>query len=403
MPARDLVLLTGATGMVGFRILVRLLESGYYVRAAVRTQAGFDRIRALPTVHKYANQLSSIVVPEITQRLAYFEAIRGAKFVVHVASPISCPNLTSEGDYHEHIIRPAMQGTTNLLEAAHCAKSVKRVVITGSLMSIVSNKKRLTSGVLIDGNYTHKASQTAPRAEDAKHECSQLSVLLLILCFPTYLTENTLDVDLNGSINQSNAYIRSKALAFASIRIFMAEKRPRFTVANILPVLILGRDDEFTNMTTIRFKGANSLLLGPLLGIHNNIAAMMGNSVHLDDVAELHVRALDAPLTMESETFIAAAGPMNWSDCFDIVKRRFPKEYAEGVFPFYDIVRPTTSVLNVDNSKAKRLLGREFKTFEEQVVSVVEQYLELRERTTLSRNVEGLPSGAYGRASERMR
>ncbi|KAG6240616.1 hypothetical protein E4U24_006414 [Claviceps purpurea] len=42
-------------------------------------------------------------------------------------------------------------------------------------------------------------------------------------------------------------------------------------------------------------------------------------------------------------------------------------------------------------------------TFEEQVVSVVEQYLELRERTTLSTYVEGLPSGAYGRASERMR
>ncbi|KAG6108402.1 hypothetical protein E4U14_003680 [Claviceps sp. LM454 group G7] len=361
MPLQDLVLLTGATGMVGFRILVRLLESGYYVRAAVRTQAGFDRIRALPSVRNYANQLSSTVVPDITQPSAYFEAIRGAKFVVHVASPINCPNLKTEGDYHEHIIRPAMRGTTNLLEAAHCAKSVKRVVITGSLMSIVSKKKRLTSGVLID--------------------------------------ENTLDVDLNGSINQSNAYIRSKALAFAAIRIFMAEKKPHFTVANILPVFILGRDDKFTDVTGVRFKGANSLLLGPLVGIHNNIAAMMGNSVHLDDVAELHVRALDALLTTENETFIAAAGPMNWSDCFDIVKRRFPKEYAQGVFPFYDIVRPTTTVLNVDNSKAKRLLGREFKTFEEQVVSVVEQYLELRERTTLSQYVEGLPSSAYCRAS----
>ncbi|KAG5914437.1 hypothetical protein E4U61_005699 [Claviceps capensis] len=197
--------------MVGFRILVRLLKSGYHVRAAVRTQASFDRIRALPSVHKYANHLSSIVVPEITQPLAYFEAIRGVKFVVHVALPISCPNLTSEGHYHEHqhIIRPAMRGTTNLLEAAHCSNSVKRVVITGSLMSIVSNKKRLTSGVLID--------------------------------------EDTLDVDLNGSINQSSAYIRSKALASASIRILMPEKRPRSTVANILPVLILGRDGEFTN------------------------------------------------------------------------------------------------------------------------------------------------------------
>ncbi|KAG6240617.1 hypothetical protein E4U24_006415 [Claviceps purpurea] len=378
MPARDLVLLTGATGMVGFRILVRLLESGYYVRAAVRTQAGFDRIRALPIVHKYANQLSSIVVPEITQPLAYIEAIRGAKFVVHVASPISCPNLTSEEDYHEHIIRPAMQGTTNLLEAAHCAKSVKRVVITGSLTSIVSNNKRLTSGVLIDGNYTHKASQTAPRVEDAKHECSQLSVLLLILCFPTYLTENTLDVDLNGSINQSNAYIRSKALAFTAIQDFLRDKTPQFTVVNILPVFIIGRDDKITGVKPYYSKGTNSFLMGPLLGIKNHITVMGGNSVHLDDVAELHVRALDENLTTGNETIIAAAGPMRWSDCFDIVQRRFPKECAEGVFPFDDVLRPSTSAVNVDNSKAKRLLGREFKTYEEQVISVVEHYLELR-------------------------
>lgn len=385
--------------MVGFRILVRLLESGYYVRAAVRTQAGFDRILALPSVRNYPNQLSSTVVPDITQPSAYFEAIRGAKFVVHVASPISCPNLATEGDYHEHIIRPAMRGTTNLLEAAHCASSVKRVVITGSLMSIVSKKKRLTSGVLIDGKI-HKVEsfRDSPVRRQCKNQCSQFPVLLLILCFLISVTENTLDVDLNGSINQSNAYIRSKALAFAATRIFMAEKRPQFTVANILPVLILGRDDKFTDVTTNRFKGANSLLLGPLVGIHNNISAMMGNSVHLDDVAELHVRALHAPLATETETFIAAAGPMNWSDCFDIVKRRFPKEYAQGVFPFYDIVRPTTSVLNVDNSKAKRLLGREFKTFEEQVVSVVEQYLELRERTTSSQYMEKLPSGEYVRA-----
>ncbi|KAG5956257.1 hypothetical protein E4U58_006688 [Claviceps cyperi] len=346
MSSQGLVLLTGATGMVGFRILMRLLESGYSVRAAVRTQAGFDRISSLPCISSHTSQLSSIVVPNIAAPFAYYEAVKGAKFVVHVASPLgeAAAHLTTQEDLEEHIIRPAVKGTTGLLEAAQWAKSVKRVVITGSLVSIVP-QKRIVSGALID--------------------------------------ENTLDVDisLSGGLTRSNAYAWSKALTFAAIQDFLRDKRPQFTVGNILPVFIIGRDDKITAVKTYYSKGSNGFLMRPLLGIKNHITVMGGNSVDLDDVAELHVRALDENLTTGNETFIAAAGPMRWSDCFDIVQRRFPKECAEGVFPFDDILRPSTSAVNVDNSKAKRLLGREFKTYEEQVVSVVEHYLELRRQS----------------------
>ncbi|KAG6204209.1 hypothetical protein E4U35_003579 [Claviceps purpurea] len=339
MPSQDLVLLTGATGMVGFRVLMRLLESGYFVRAVVRTQAGFDRISSLPCIRNYKSQLSSIVVPNITAPFAYYEAVKGAKFVVHVASPSSCAHLTTQEDFQEHIIRPAVQGTIGLLDAAQWVNSVKRVVITGCSKSTVS-QERIMSGALID--------------------------------------EDTLDVDASGRLTRLNVYARSKALAFAAIQDFLRDKTPQFTVVNILPVFIIGRDDKITGVKPYYSKGTNSILMGPLLGIKNHITVMGGNSVHLDDVAELHVRALDENLTKGNETITAAAGPMRWSDCFEIVQRRFPKECAEGVFPFDDILRPSTSAVNVDNSKAKRLLGREFKTYEEQVVSVVEHYLELR-------------------------
>ncbi|KAG6056194.1 hypothetical protein E4U32_005847 [Claviceps aff. humidiphila group G2b] len=344
MSSQDLVLLTGATGMVGFRVLMRLLEYGYSVRAAVRTQAGFDRIISLPCISNYTSQLSSIVVPNITAPFAYYEAVKGAKFVVHVASPFGSAHLTTQEDLNDHIIQPTVQGTIGLLEAAQWANCVKRVVVTGSLLSIVS-QERIMSGAPID--------------------------------------ENTLDVDItmSGELTRSNAPARSKALAFAAIQAFLREKNPPFTVVNILPVFIIGRDDKITAVKTYYSKGTNGFLMGPLLGIKNHITFMGGNSIHLDDVAELHVRGLDENLATGNETFIAAAGPMTWSDCFDIVQRRFPKECAEGVFPFDGILRPSTSAVNVDNSKAKRLLGREFKTYEEQVVSVVEHYLELRGQT----------------------
>ncbi|TWU73195.1 hypothetical protein ED733_004315 [Metarhizium rileyi] len=75
----NLVLLTGATGMIGFKTLALLLEDGYAVRAAVRTQAGFDKISSLPSVQKYRSQLTSFIVPEITVPGAYDEAVKGVK------------------------------------------------------------------------------------------------------------------------------------------------------------------------------------------------------------------------------------------------------------------------------------------------------------------------------------
>ncbi|KAG5942592.1 hypothetical protein E4U59_001006 [Claviceps monticola] len=345
MTPPDLVLLTGATGMVGLRVLVRLLEYGYYVRAAVRTQAGFDRICSLPCLRYYGGQLSRIVVPDITDKWAYYEAILGVKYVVHVASPISCDNFTTVAQLRDHIIRPAVKGTVGILTAAQWSQSVKRVVITGSLVSIASEES-IASGRMID--------------------------------------EYTWDVNMSGEITHANAYVRSKALAFAAIQDYLRQNKPPYTVINILPVTIIGRDDSLINIETDCFKGTNSLLIGSLLGMPNNIITMPGNSVHLDDVAELHVRSLDQNWArahlMGHQTFIAAAGPMIWSNCFDIVKRRFPREYAQGVFPFRDDMRARTSVVNVNNMAARLLLGRNFKTFEEQVVSVVEQYLELRMR-----------------------
>ncbi|KAG6002015.1 hypothetical protein E4U43_001193 [Claviceps pusilla] len=326
-----------ATGMVGFKTLMVLLKRGHLVRAAVRTQAGFDRIRSLECIRGYTSQLSSIVVPDNTVPGAYDEAVRGATFVIHVASPVSAGTSKTEAELRESMIRPAVQGTIGLLTAAKKTGNVERVVITGSLASIAS-RDRMASGEVID--------------------------------------ENTLDVDTDCPLQPSNAYSVSKALALTAIKDFVQLESPNFTVINIFPVFVLGRDDSVTDVETIARKGTNSLLLRPLLGIRQDIP-LGGSTVHIDDVAEMHVRALDDSIR-GNEDFIAAAGPMEWADSFDIVKRRFPKEYGEGVFAFDDAVRPVTSTINADNSKARRMLGMEFKSFEEQVVSLVGHYLELR-------------------------
>ncbi|KAL7903643.1 hypothetical protein GGI35DRAFT_487264 [Trichoderma velutinum] len=75
--AGDLVLLTGATGFIGFRTLVLLLKAGYKVRTAVRNVAGFEKIKALKSAAPYASQIQHIIVPDITVPGAYDDAVKG--------------------------------------------------------------------------------------------------------------------------------------------------------------------------------------------------------------------------------------------------------------------------------------------------------------------------------------
>lgn len=172
-----------------------------------------------------------------------------------------------------------------------------------------------------------------------------------------------------------NAYQVSKALAFEATNKFVAEKKPAFSVINIMPVFVVGRDDTVTDASNIA-KGTNGFLMGPLLG-HARPDPLIGAVVHVDDVAKMHVQSLDSSIVKSNEDFIAYAPPtIDWADSYEIVKRRFPEAYADGVFKFESIPRPITGPVNVDSSKAEKTFGK-FKSFEEQTVSVVEHYLEL--------------------------
>jgi nucleoside-diphosphate-sugar epimerase len=122
--------------MIGFRVLVNLLEVGYSVRAAVRTAAGFDKIRSLKPVAPYASNLTQIFVPDITAPGAYDEAVKGVKYIIHVASPLDA-NLPMDVDYEKDMIEPAVKGTLGVLESANKVRGIKRIVITGSVLSII--------------------------------------------------------------------------------------------------------------------------------------------------------------------------------------------------------------------------------------------------------------------------
>ncbi|KAL7942604.1 hypothetical protein V8C42DRAFT_148773 [Trichoderma barbatum] len=335
--AGELVLITGATGMIGFRTLVFLLEAGYKVRAAVRNQSGFDKISQLKPVAPYASKLTSVIVPDITVPGAYDEAVKGVEYIVHIASPLAS-NAPPGVDYESYMIQPAIQGTVGILESATKTTGIKRVVITGSILSIA------TPATLRSNEYINEETRT-----------------------PTAHGPFT---------NVIDAYAASKSAAFNKTKEFIAERKPSFDVNHVFPVYVLGRDDTVTTAEQI-VKGTNNMLMGPLLGTER--PPIPGGPVHLDDVARLHVLVLD-PKVEGNQDFLAASHPLEpleWSDSAKIIREKFPQAAADGVFKLETVEKVVTLQTQVDSTKAEKFFGFKFKRFEEQVESVVSHYLEL--------------------------
>ena len=120
-----MILLTGATGLVGSALLRRLIERGEAVRCLVRDprRLGPERVRV------------AITIGDLTDPRAHRQALRGARTVVHLAaSPRDQPHATIE--------ELAGLATWRLLRAAEQAR-VEHFVFFSALGASPSHQSRL--------------------------------------------------------------------------------------------------------------------------------------------------------------------------------------------------------------------------------------------------------------------
>lgn len=78
----------GATGHIGFRVLVDTLKAGYTVRASVRRDAQGATLKSHSEIQPYAASLETVVVPDITVDGAFDAVLDGVVYVLHIASPL---------------------------------------------------------------------------------------------------------------------------------------------------------------------------------------------------------------------------------------------------------------------------------------------------------------------------
>ena len=88
--ARDTVLITGATGHLGFHVLQYALDNGLAVRAAVRSQNKADILKSHITLQgrEKEGQLDFVVVPDFGAPGAFDDAVKAVTYIIHCASPI---------------------------------------------------------------------------------------------------------------------------------------------------------------------------------------------------------------------------------------------------------------------------------------------------------------------------
>ena len=133
---------------------------------------------------------------------------------------------------------------------------------------------------------------------------------------------------------------------------------------NITPTFVIG-PNELATTTDAVMCGSNALALGVLFGAKNS-HGMPDATVHVDDVAFLHIAALDSKV-QGNKNFDANydVNGMKWDDVPAIVKKHFPTEVERGVFPLGGSQKwlPMPS----DGSSTEKFFDFKFKDFETQI------------------------------------
>lgn len=346
MASNDLIVLTGATGFLGFRVLVTALKAGYRVRIVVRSESKVSKVLATPSVKSInpsSEQLSWTVVPDITVPGAYDQAVKGATYVIHCASPI--PTFGDEAvtpeQYEKYFVETARVATVGLLESIQKAGTVKRVVITSSAVAHIPFKYFIGQG------------------DDR-----------------VFTAEDRIPVAPGPYSFEFEAYSASKAAALNESEAWIAKNKPAFDLVTILPGWIWGRDELATTASDYNSGSTNSVLLGMLKGGQSEIP-FNGNGSFVDDVAQLHVSALN-PKVKGNQAFSATSDGvkgMVWEDGIKYIQKYFPQAVADGRLSAAG-KQPTLPVY-INPKKTEETFGIKMAGYEEQIRSLVGHYLEV--------------------------
>jgi len=311
------VLVTGASGFIGSHIIQLLLERGYHVRGTVRNLNNEKKIAPLKQLHVNADKNLQLVEADLLNADSWNNAVQGCTYVMHVASPF--PSV--EPDDPNELIKPAVDGTMNVIRACHEAGCVKRVVLTSSGAAI--------------------AGEGSEEPKDESHW--------------TTMEDNV------------STYLKSKTLAEMAAWDFVKE-HPSLELSSINPGFVLGPLLHDSDCTSAEVIVRMLTLQMPM------VPDLWQTITDVRDVAEAHLKAMLIP-EANGQRFAIGDRLMSFVDIARIVQTEFgplgywvsarPAPYfATWIYSFFDkgaalALNVWGRKFNIDNKKMRTVLGIE--------------------------------------------
>uniref|UniRef100_A0A7S4SW69 3-beta hydroxysteroid dehydrogenase/isomerase domain-containing protein n=1 Tax=Ditylum brightwellii TaxID=49249 RepID=A0A7S4SW69_9STRA len=131
------VCVTGGSGFLGSWCVKTLLSEPdkYDVVTTVRTESKAKFLRSLPNADTNLTIIPNVELTGESAKGKFEEVFEGCYAVLHTASP-----YYFEMEIEDRVVRPAVEGTRNVLDACAAEGStVKRVIITSSTAAVFAN------------------------------------------------------------------------------------------------------------------------------------------------------------------------------------------------------------------------------------------------------------------------
>lgn len=322
------VLVTGASGYVAGWLIRALLEKGLTVHATVRDPAKASSVRHLEALANSLPGELKLFKADLLQPGSFDIPMEGCELVFHTASPFV---MTGFKDANEALLRPALEGTRNVLDAVNRCGTVKRVVLTSSVAA--------TYGDAID-------SRDVPRGTFNESHWN------------------------TSSSEHHQPYLYSKTIAEQEAW-KMQRAQNRWELVCINPALVIGPSltpaSQSASITTLQQFGDGTLRFGA--------PEMWNGLVDVRDVADAHVRAGFTPeahgryiICAESLSLLdmGKALRQHFGSRYPFPRRSLPKLMFWLVAPVVGFTRDFVArnigyPLAFDNQRSRRELGMSYR------------------------------------------